>query len=314
MCLYPRLMRNKKYVANAKNGGNIPQMRDGRLKYVSIGCGRCIECMTQKSNAWRIRLQEEFKHDRKAKFLTLTFSEEELDKLEKEAEVKESNAIATIAVRRFLGRWRKSEKKSVKHWLITELGTKRTERIHLHGLLWTDKPREFIQEKWKYGGVWEGEYVNEKTINYITKYITKLDNTHKGYIPKVLTSPGIGKDYVNSGNFEKNKYKPNETNETYILNNGAKTALPIYYRNKAYTEEERELLWIEKLDNEKIYVLGEEIDISTKEGELLYFAKLKAAQEKNKRLGYGDDSDEWKRKEYNTRLKDIKEIKINEKD
>ena len=41
------------------------------------------------------------------------------------------DGIATLAVRRFLERWRKKYKKSVKHWFVTELGGKFTERIHL---------------------------------------------------------------------------------------------------------------------------------------------------------------------------------------
>ena len=45
------------------------------------------------------------------KFITLTFSNEELEKLIQETGIQESNAVATIAVRRFLERWRKKYKK-----------------------------------------------------------------------------------------------------------------------------------------------------------------------------------------------------------
>ena len=47
-------------------------------------------------------MNEEIKHDRTGKFITLTFSNEELDKLIQETGIQESNAVATIAVRRFL--------------------------------------------------------------------------------------------------------------------------------------------------------------------------------------------------------------------
>ena len=51
--------------------------------------------------------------------------------------------------------------------------------------------------------------------------------------------------------WENAKYKENgQTKETYINSQGFKMALPVYYRNKIYTEEEREKLWIEKLDKE----------------------------------------------------------------
>ena len=57
-------------------------------------------------------MNEESKNDRTGKFITLTFSNEEIDKLIQETGIQESNAVETIAVRRFLERWRKKYKKS----------------------------------------------------------------------------------------------------------------------------------------------------------------------------------------------------------
>ena len=57
-------------------------------------------------------MNEEIKHDSTGQFITLTFSNEELEKLTKETGIKESNAVATMAVRRFLERWRKKYKKA----------------------------------------------------------------------------------------------------------------------------------------------------------------------------------------------------------
>ena len=39
-----------------------------------------MECRKQKKREWQIRMNEEIKHDRTGKFITLTFSNEELDK------------------------------------------------------------------------------------------------------------------------------------------------------------------------------------------------------------------------------------------
>ena len=36
--------------------------------------------------------------------------------------------------------------------------------------------------------IYIGEYVSRKTVNYIIKYIHKIDKKHKGYTPKVLLS------------------------------------------------------------------------------------------------------------------------------
>lgn len=297
MCLYPKLIKNKRYTATKKNGGVIPPVFDERTLYVPIGCGKCIECMKQKKRNWQVRLLEEIKHDRTGKFVTLTFSEEALECLSKDVEIKNmdsiiENEIATLAIRRFLERWRKKHKKSVKHWLITELGHNGTERIHLHGIIFTNEIED-IKNIWKYGHIWIGEYVNEKTINYIVKYCNKLDTQHKGYVPKIMTSAGIGKKFIERIDSKINRFNGEETKEYYRTNDGLKLSLPIYYRNKIYTEEERQLLWINKLNQQVRYVGGEKIDVSNNEEEynrtLEYYRKL------NKRLGYGTDEKEWSR-------------------
>ena len=165
MGLYPKMIKNPKYLPNKKNNNNPPEITDERVKWVPVGCGNCMECRKKKKREWQIRMNEEIKHDRTGKFITLTFSNEELDKLIQETGIQESNAVATIAIRRFLERWRKKYKKSVKHFLITELGHNGTERIHLHGILFTNEKTEIIQDIWKYGIIWIGQYTNEKTIN-----------------------------------------------------------------------------------------------------------------------------------------------------
>lgn len=215
MCLYPKLIINPKYKINKKNGGNIPPIQDPRVTAVPIGCGRCIECVKKKGREWQTRLYEHIKANKNGIFVTLTFSNESIKdiiKLKKLENIKGyalDNAIATFAVRLWLERWRKRFKKSLNHWLITELGHNGTENIHLHGIVWTNEGLEAIRETWKYGYIWPREnsqqatWVGDATINYITKYITKQDFDHKEYVPKILTSPGIGKSYIETAKKKK---------------------------------------------------------------------------------------------------------------
>lgn len=304
MCLYPKLINNRKYQNNKKNGGIIPPVSDKRVLVVPVGCGKCMECKKQKSREWAVRLHEEIRHDKRGKFVTLTFSDESIKELKKGEELNGydlDNQIAKKAIRRFLERWRKKYKKSVKHWLVTELGGNGTENIHLHGIIWTDENAKTINEIWKYGFTWVGDkgnggYVNEKTINYIVKYVNKTDIKHKEYNSKILTSAGIGKKYIERIDAKKNKYNGEETKETYSTKQGIKMALPIYYRNKIYTEEEKEKLWLQKLDKEIRYINGIEIDISR--GEDNYYKVLKEERAKNNRLGYGNDTKNWELKRY----------------
>ena len=113
-------------------------MKDKRLALIPVGCGKCIECMKQKRRAWQVRLLEDIKEHKNAKFVTLTFSNEAIKLLSKDTidfqdKYINDNEMARLAIRRFLERWRKNYKKSLRHWLVTELGQSGTERIHLHG-------------------------------------------------------------------------------------------------------------------------------------------------------------------------------------
>lgn len=333
MCLFPRLVPNPKYRPNQKNGGVVPEMTDGRVAHVPIGCGHCMECRKQKATTWRTRLLEEVKHDRTGRFVTFTFSPAAMRHLrgevakmpggEKLRGYALDNQIAKLAVRRFLERWRRATGKSVKHWLVSELGQNNTERIHLHGIIWTTTP-ELIDEKWNngsvpYGYVWQGKrktrregnkvveyfenYVNAKTANYITKYILKPDLKHPQYKSIVLCSPGIGKGYMKTYNFKRHTFKGKNTKREYVTSTGHKIALPIYYRNYAWSEEEREKLWLLRLDEGKRYVLGKEV--SVKDGEEEYNRALAWAQKRNNEWGFGG-ARHWSSRDYENQRRNLR--------
>lgn len=308
MCLYPRIIKNRKYVINKKNGGNVPNVPDSRVQFVPVGCQNCMECKKKQAREWQVRLHEEIRERKDGQFVTLSFSDESLVKLENVVgfEVygyKKENAVATLAVRRFLERWRKKYKKSCRHWLVTELGQKNTERIHIHGILFTSESKETIEKIWKYGNVYIGDYVNEKTINYIVKYISKSDIKHKEYKAKILTTPGIGKGYLKRKDSTRNKFNGDSTKEYYKTRQGIKLALPIYYRNHIYNEEEREKLWLQKLDEEVRYINGVKIDVS--KGTEIYDRRLEQEQKKNAELGYGKLTN-WAVKKYEEQQREIK--------
>lgn len=309
MCLYPKLINNPKYKANKKNGGIIPAVFDNRVLQVPIGCGNCIECRKKKKREWQIRLYEECEENKNGIFVTLTFSNESIRELGKEINnldgYERDNAIASLAVRRFLERWRKKHKKSVRHWLITELGHKGTENLHLHGIIWTDK-REDINNIWKYGFTWipsEKKKVGERAVNYIIKYITKVDIKHSQYKPKILCSKGIGRGYLKKPQAKTNIYNRNETKETYTTKKGFKIAMPMYYRNHIYNEEERENLWIQKLDENIRYVCGIEINMNEKNAEERYFKVLETHRKENLYKGYGDNKINWDKRIYERQLR-----------
>lgn len=305
MCLYPNKIRNPHYLINEKNGGKPPVV-DKTKEYIYANCGWCIECRKKIATEWRIRLYEELKYNRNASFVTLTFTPESIKELEekiiknnvrglKEGEI-DVNILASYAVRLFTERWRKKYKKAPKHWLITELGHKNSERIHLHGIIWNEgeEKQENIDKEitkhWKYGNVFIGSYVNEKTINYICKYVTKLDKDHKGYKQKIITSKGIGKNYLT--NNTTNKFNEELTNKKYRATTGVMLELPKYYKNKLWTEEERSKLWDYSIEKGEIYISKNKYEL-TNQDDMDYRNKfindLETSRNFNELIGYGSN-------------------------
>ena len=206
MCLYPKLIKNKKYTKNKKNGGVIPAVSDNRVLWVTAACGKCFECRKQKARAWQVRMSEELRENPNAIFVTLTISDESFEYIMDKYQIETNEECCKKMVRLFLERIRKETKKSIKHWFITEMGHKNTERYHLHGIMWGIGIDEIVKKNWKYGFVFIGSFVNEQTINYVVKYMLKKDKDHKEYNPTILCSAGIGAGYLNRKDSELNKY------------------------------------------------------------------------------------------------------------
>lgn len=306
MCLYPRTIKNPKYLPNKKNGGVPPTCTDERLRYVQIKCGKCLECRKQKQREWVTRLSEELKHNEKAYFLTLTIDEEHMKILKEKYSLEDPNQIATKAHRLYLENYRKKEKKSPRHWSITELGEEKG-RIHLHGIFWGNL--ESLIERWTFGFTYTGNFVNEKTINYITKYMLKENPRDRNFTGKVLCSKGIGLQYSETMNAKLiNRWRGKETKEYYLLRNGQKTALPDYYKRKIFTEEQREQLRIYKEERGISFIMGEKYrtsDERTKHNLLQFYQKL------SKEI-IGSDFDEWERKKKNKKETELRKY-IHEK-
>lgn len=281
-----------------KNKGVIPPCPDERLRYVTAACGKCYECRKQKGRAWQVRLSEEVRNDPNVIFVTLTISDESWEKIKNTyIQLSDEDCIKKM-VRLFLERVRKKTKRSLKHWLTTERGGTNTERYHLHGLIWGENAETLTKSLWQYGFMFIGTFVNECTTNYITKYITKTDKKHKDFIPTILCSAGIGSGYLSRSDSELNRFREDKTNETYRLRNGTKLNLPIYYRNKLYTDEEREKLFLQKIKKGKVWICGRECNIKDWK---TYSQILKEEQIKAKQL-HGDSPIDWDIAKYKRRL------------
>lgn len=332
MCVRPTKRRNPKYRMNKKNGGIIPPLNDRRQLVIDTPCGQCYICRKKKSREWSMRLREDFKENKKGKVVLLTFNTESLRELAKKCKgltgYEKDNQICRIAVKLFRERWRKKYGRSIRHWLITELGHGETEHIHMHGIVWEEHYTDLINKEsgevtrklikhdvkgnfldevervWNYGFVGKGKkdwqtgkrinYVDNRTANYFVKYVNKIDEAHKEYRQIILTSAGIGKAFLNSERALTNIYRGENTIQGYQVPEGGVIAMPEYFRRKIYNDEQREKLAGWGLDTNITYIDGTatRTDLNDSQKSQIY----RDLQEKNARLGYGDGRKNYERK------------------
>jgi len=199
-------------------------------------------------------------------FITLTFSDEYLPKFE-------SNP--NRAVRLFLDRVRKKYGKQVRHWFCAEYGEENG-RIHYHGILFNTPDcgvnYEEYQKLWKYGFLWLG-YCNEKTVNYIVKYLTK-DPSDDRKPPRVISSKGIGENYLTRENVS--LHKNSECLTPYLNISGFPVALPRYYYDKIFDDDDKLSLVRESMNKPKTWFVGSIEYYDEEKARLARFARMRS--------------------------------------
>lgn len=273
MCLYPVKILNPAYQISLKNPTNRRKPIDERLKYINVPCGHCPECRRRKVMDIRIRCQEHnnymLSRNYIGYFVTLTFSEKSFEDLSYSCHSTDALVIASYAIRKFRDRWRKSNIGELHYILIPELGHQNTERLHFHGFIWQQisnpepykdryctpfKTNSTITNIWRYGNVYFGNSVNNRAINYITKYMLKQDNDHFGFHPSPFISRYFGKSFIYQHN-----YNINNPVTTYRLDNGKLTSLPKYYMHHFYDTYDREKLQLKLINDDYQFIHGVKI-------------------------------------------------------
>lgn len=235
-CLHQILIRNKRY--NGADDATLfwygqTYFNDTKPKdlYIWVPCGHCKYCIKKKQKEWTLRLLTEMSSHKQNAFLTLTYKDEFLNDASTDDIIR--------SVRQFLDNVRKRCGKSVKHFIVSELGNE-TERFHWHGILFgTDRksfPYNDILQSWKYGRVSLG-YCNIKTARYVVKYISKQFGKQKTdpKLNRVRCSAGIGLSYITPYNIMRHR-------RNFIFNaciNGSYFPLPTYYKNRIFDIDDK---------------------------------------------------------------------------
>lgn len=221
---------------------------------IPVPCGKCPPCFSRRISGWSFRLMQQDKVSYSSHFLTLTYDTKHLPiskngfptltkgqqgdltlffKKLRQAHVRLYNKLRIpLESRRY-----------IKYYSCGEYGTQRS-RPHYHVLIF-DCFTELIQPSWEKGQVHYG-FVSEASVGYTLKYMCK-----QGKIPLharddrqpefSVMSKGLGISYLSAKmrawhttSLEERQYCP--------LPDGKKIAMPRYYRNKLYTEQQKKRL------------------------------------------------------------------------
>lgn len=216
--------------------------------WAPVPCGRCPPCKKRRVDGWVFRLLQEDKVSTSAHFVTLTY--------EPKFVPISPNGFMTLdkdAFPLYMKRLRKLTTNKLKYYACGEYGTK-NKRPHYHAIIFNVPDAEMFYEAWKkdgqhFGQVVVGE-VTGNSIAYTMKYIDKGPNVEglfKGWKPFVgrddrlkefaLMSKGMGLSYCTD---RIKRYHKDDLSRTYItVDGGYKIAMPRYYKDKIYTDDEK---------------------------------------------------------------------------
>lgn len=228
--------------------------------YLTVPCGKCHSCQKKRLQSFRLRLMYEFTESKTAVFLTLSFNDSALE------EYKDNY---NKAVCQFMDALRKRYGKELRHFFVMEYGKDYlyidrhgkqkcgTKRPHFHGLIFNMPSIDFYmwESVWNRGNgrvrdsstPFNGFFNNprgllyveavrdaQRCASYICKYLTK-EYSKDRITPRVITSVGLGSQYLTKGNIQRHI----KDLDTTLTVNGYPFSLPLYYRNKIFSKEDK---------------------------------------------------------------------------
>lgn len=213
----------------------------GEPEKIPVPCGRCPQCKLRRVQSWIFRLQQEEKISSSSYFVTLTYSTDTVPITR--------NGFMTLDktdVQKFFKRLRKLQPDvKLRYYAVGEYGENNS-RPHYHILLFNLVSTEYIEQAWtvnneNFGYVHIGA-VSSASIAYTCKYIDKgskipihvRDDRLREFS---LMSKGLGKNYLSAAVVD---YHKMALDRNYCTQpSGEKIAMPRYYREKIWTDNEK---------------------------------------------------------------------------
>lgn len=231
---------------------------------ILVPCGKCFGCRLDYARHWSDRMQMEYETNKRAAFITLTYSEENIPLLidEKSGEVIEYT-LRKEDIQCFMKRLRRrydghdgNENIRIRFFASGEYGSK-THRPHYHAILFgvdiydlgmyqvqghNDLGQMYykcrvLEELWPYGFSLACE-VSYETCNYVARYVTKKATSEYspadlGAVPEfslMSRKPALGTEYI--------KLHPEVIKYREIqLADGRKASVPRIFRDKYFDDD-----------------------------------------------------------------------------
>lgn len=221
-------------------------------KAVTVPCGKCISCLSNRRVDWSFRLQQEWKHSKSASFLTLTYDRKHMP---------EHWQLSKRDLQLFFKKLRQHEKqKGIRYYAVGEYGSK-TNRPHYHILLFNSISSESeIKKIWKKGIIHAGK-VSAASVSYCLKYIVQPElSCGKKTKPFSLMSRGygLGAKYLTDQMVAWHR----SGDKNYTMVNNQQTRLPRFYREK---------IWYHQTDRERVSLASKWFAIKKARLELRFY-------------------------------------------
>lgn len=215
---------------------NLPINGDTKNRHL-VPCGKCVACLQRRRHDWIFRLNQELKISSSEYFITLTYDDRCLPR-----DFNDNPCVNKPDVQKFMKRLRKCiEPYKIRYFLVSEYGEKYL-RPHYHFILFNFPDDQYDIQKvldkcWTFGFV-DVRPVNPARIAYVTKYIITNVRQESILVKNFMLCskrPAIGSNYINPSivNFHR------ENQADYVQLRGRKFAMPRYYREKIFNQNER---------------------------------------------------------------------------
>lgn len=262
---------------------------------MQVPCGKCPKCLARRVSGWSFRLQKHDKHNECSHFLTLTYNTDNVP-ISKRGFM----TLKKEDIQLFMKRLRKMHPKNhpkISYYVCGEYGSK-SFRPHYHYIIYNCDinliEKAWINPKTKQpiGDIFIG-HTSGASVGYVLKYMCKDKRIplHKNddRLPEFSNmSKGLGSSYID---INKQWHLNDLENRFYVpIEGGKKIAMPRYYKQKIYSEEQ--LLQLNEVNrirhNEKLAELEQklaaaEIDIQTYTRNL-YVAHQNKQNKKNEKI------------------------------